>query len=439
MVFRILDLFLYEGFSVIFSVALSLLKASQRDLLAHDFEGILKYFRVSMPKKYRSELHFKDLMQIWSSLHSKITDKKLKKYEKNYKLMKEAEALKEDPAIRYERECKRLTGLLRRLEQENDDLANEYIESKITLSKQLEEIRDEYDMTKAELSKFKSDYQNKLNESADTNKKLMSELDQLKQLWRKESDKYESELERSGIIITEYKQICNTLSNKVEKWGQFKKKYEARNKKLRLCEPCEENNRLEDEFTDSEAITNTNSGNDLSGMSKSLSSNSSSTTSTEGFEDFSKPEGIETTTDDVSSNSKDAQAFNKIKRLELELARVKLELVDAQCKNQEFDHKLKGYMSTGSAGRDKSMSLSSNQSMRSNSIVSQTSTENQSIITNSSINSLKTSPNGTSYASTPNNNSNNNWLSKTLTQFKEATNQVVQKAQKVKIPGNETN
>jgi len=215
MVFRILDLFLYEGFLAIFSIALSLLKASQRDLLALDFEGVLKYFRVTMPKKYRLEQTFNNqLMQIWVNIHSKLTEKKIKKYEKNYKQMKEAEELKENPLIRYERECKRLNNIVRRLEQENDDLANEYIESKINLSKQIEDNRDDYELVKNELFKYKTDYQNKLNETNDTNKKLTSELDQVKQLWRKQSEKYENELERNNIIISEYKNICNTLSNK---------------------------------------------------------------------------------------------------------------------------------------------------------------------------------------------------------------------------------
>ena len=218
MVFRILDLFLYEGFLAIFSVAISLLKASQRDLLALDFEGVLKYFRVSLPKKYRLEQTFNtQLMSIWVNIHSKLSEKKLKKYEKNYRLMKEAEELKENPLIRYERECKRLNNLVRRLEQENDDLANEYIESKINLSKQLEENRDDYELVKNELVKYKTDYQNKLNETHDTNKKLSNELDQVKQLWRKQSDKYENDIERNSIIIAEYKNICNTLSNKVQK------------------------------------------------------------------------------------------------------------------------------------------------------------------------------------------------------------------------------
>ncbi len=199
MVFRILDLFLCEGFHVIFSMALSLLKNSQKELLALDFEGILKYFRVSMPKKYRQETNFTQLMLIWNSLNSKISDKKLSKYEKSYKLAKEAEALKEDPAIRFEKECKKLQLSMRRLEQENDDLANEYIESKINLSKQLEDYKDNYELTKSELTKYKTDYQNKLNESFDTNKKLMSELDQLKKIWRKQTDKYEAELERNTV------------------------------------------------------------------------------------------------------------------------------------------------------------------------------------------------------------------------------------------------
>lgn len=35
---------------------------SKKDLLALDFEGILKYFRVTLPKKYRSEKNARDLL-----------------------------------------------------------------------------------------------------------------------------------------------------------------------------------------------------------------------------------------------------------------------------------------------------------------------------------------------------------------------------------------
>ena len=48
------------------------LQTSRKDLLALDFEGVLKYFRVHLPKKYRSEEAAKELLQqavslkVWS-------------------------------------------------------------------------------------------------------------------------------------------------------------------------------------------------------------------------------------------------------------------------------------------------------------------------------------------------------------------------------------
>uniref|UniRef100_A0A5F7ZCK7 Rab GTPase-activating protein 1 n=2 Tax=Macaca TaxID=9539 RepID=A0A5F7ZCK7_MACMU len=64
MVFHIIDLLLCEGISVIFNVALGLLKTSKDDLLLTDFEGALKFFRVQLPKRYRSEENAKKLMEL---------------------------------------------------------------------------------------------------------------------------------------------------------------------------------------------------------------------------------------------------------------------------------------------------------------------------------------------------------------------------------------
>uniref|UniRef100_A0A8C1IL16 Rab GTPase-activating protein 1 n=1 Tax=Cyprinus carpio TaxID=7962 RepID=A0A8C1IL16_CYPCA len=64
MVFHIIDLLLCEGISVIFNVALALLKTSKDDLLQMDFEGALKFFRVPVPKRYRSEENAKKLMEL---------------------------------------------------------------------------------------------------------------------------------------------------------------------------------------------------------------------------------------------------------------------------------------------------------------------------------------------------------------------------------------
>ncbi|CAM1301965.1 RABGAP1 (predicted), partial [Pycnogonum litorale] len=96
LVYFILDLFLLEGTDTIFRVALALLLMSKEDLLALDFEGILKYFRVSLPKKYRTEESAKQLVN--SAVKIKV--KKLKKYEKEYAIIKEQENLQQDPVER---------------------------------------------------------------------------------------------------------------------------------------------------------------------------------------------------------------------------------------------------------------------------------------------------------------------------------------------------
>jgi hypothetical protein len=84
LVFRIMDIFLYEGFNVLFGVALALLKGNQKDLLSLDFEGVMRFFRINLPKKYRSEDHADELIQTACSM--KINAKKLKRYEKEYLL-----------------------------------------------------------------------------------------------------------------------------------------------------------------------------------------------------------------------------------------------------------------------------------------------------------------------------------------------------------------
>ena len=52
---RVLDNFLLSGFNCVFQVALAILKVSRKDLLSLDFEGMMKYFRVNVPKRFRYE------------------------------------------------------------------------------------------------------------------------------------------------------------------------------------------------------------------------------------------------------------------------------------------------------------------------------------------------------------------------------------------------
>jgi len=89
MVFFIVDLFLTEGVNTIFHISLALLGDSKKDLLQLDFEGmnpcgfllctavrnpqgILKYFRVTLPRRYRTEASAKELLH--KALKLKVGD-----------------------------------------------------------------------------------------------------------------------------------------------------------------------------------------------------------------------------------------------------------------------------------------------------------------------------------------------------------------------------
>lgn len=79
-VFQCIDLFLLDGIDVLFQIAFSLLTVCKRDLLTRDFESILKYIRVSLPKKFRLENQVSKLIKI----ASECKVKKLKKYEEEF-------------------------------------------------------------------------------------------------------------------------------------------------------------------------------------------------------------------------------------------------------------------------------------------------------------------------------------------------------------------
>lgn len=96
--FSILDAFLLDGVTVLFQVALTLLSVCKKDLLELDFEGMLKYVRVTLPKKCRSENQAKKMMKL--SIECKV--KKLKKYELEYLAKKEESERKERELKQYE-------------------------------------------------------------------------------------------------------------------------------------------------------------------------------------------------------------------------------------------------------------------------------------------------------------------------------------------------
>ncbi|XP_050520900.1 rab GTPase-activating protein 1-like isoform X2 [Daktulosphaira vitifoliae] len=152
-VFRIMDVILLQGLDTLFQVAIALLQFCKKDLLQLDFENILKYFRVTMPKKVRNDEVAKQLIKNACA----IKLKKLKKYEQQFLTLKEA--------------------------QENaESFTSELDQVKMTL-KQTEEEKN----------------------------RLEEELTRVKNILKKEINKADSEITRDQTIIKEYKQICQRL------------------------------------------------------------------------------------------------------------------------------------------------------------------------------------------------------------------------------------
>uniref|UniRef100_A0AAQ5Y6T8 Rab GTPase-activating protein 1 n=1 Tax=Amphiprion ocellaris TaxID=80972 RepID=A0AAQ5Y6T8_AMPOC len=286
MVFHIIDLLLCEGISVIFNVALALLKTSKDDLIQTDFEGALKFFRVPVPKRYRSEENAKKLMELACSM--KISQKKLKKFEKEYHTIREQQEQQEAPIERYERENRRLQEANMRLEQENDDLAHELVSSKIALRKDLDNAEEKADALNKELLLTKQ----KLVDSEDEKRRLEEESAQLKEMCRRELDKSESEIKKNGSIIGEYKQL-------LPHFCPFNIHYSFL---LSLSYPP------------------------LSLFNKEGRVRAAVTTA---------PAGGTEETDEEKEGLK-----NQLREMELELAQTKLQLVEAECKIQDLEHHL---------------------------------------------------------------------------------------------------
>ncbi|MPC09838.1 Rab GTPase-activating protein 1 [Portunus trituberculatus] len=351
-----------------FLAAALLLHMSKKELLSSDFEGILKYFRVSLPKKYRNE----DVARQLFKLATSIKVKKIKKYEKEYLALKvgdkiphppptasslllplpsshlplpppsslslllllllpspsashlppplppislllllllsspllsspllprlsicsvnvfglsagcggqrrisyslsylcpnsipsmphpaEQEALQEDPVLRLERENRRFLEDKMRLERENDDLAQELVNSKITMRKC---------------------------------------MDQVKELLKREVEKGDVETQSKSAIIADYKNICSQLSERLDKEQAANTRtinmYKA---KVASCEKC-----------------------------SALLSPVCGPTVEMGLEESPAVTRLQ----------------QQVRELELELAKTKLALVESECKNQDLTHQL---------------------------------------------------------------------------------------------------
>lgn len=294
MVFHIIDLLLCEGLSIIFNVALALLKTSKEDLLQADFEGALKFFRVQLPKRYRAEENARRLME--QACNIKVPTKKLKKYEKEYQAMRENQLQQEDPIDRYKRENRRLQEASMRLEQENDDLAHELVTSKIALRNDLDQAEDKADVLNKELLLTKQ----KLVDTEDEKRRQEEETTQLKEVFRRELEKADLEIKKTTAIIAEYKQICSQLSTRLEKQqAASKEELDIVKSKVMGCERCSEVFSKEGTLQ-LPAVSRDNRDQDMDEEKDSLK--------------------------------------KQLREMELDLAQTKLQLVEAKCKIQELEH-----------------------------------------------------------------------------------------------------
>ncbi|XP_061093421.1 rab GTPase-activating protein 1-like isoform X1 [Conger conger] len=294
MVFHITDLLLCEGLSIIFNVALALLKTSKEDLLQADFEGALKFFRVQLPKRYRAAENARKLME--QACNIKVPTKKLKKFEKEYQSLRESQLQQEDPIDRYQRENRRLQEASMRLEQENDDLAHELVTSKIALRNDLDQAEDKADVLNKELLNTKQ----RLVETEEEKRRQEEETAQLKEVFRRELEKAESEIKKTTAIIAEYKQICSQLSTRLEKQqASTKEELDIVKSKVMACERCRE------------------------------------VFSKEG--PLQLP-AVRPDDRDADQDEEKDSLTAQLRELELELAQTKLQLVEAKCKIQELEH-----------------------------------------------------------------------------------------------------
>ncbi|KAI1709246.1 rab-GTPase-TBC domain-containing protein [Ditylenchus destructor] len=333
MVFFIIDLFLSEGVNTIFHISLALLQDSKKDLLQLDFEGILKYFRVTLPRKYRTENNARELIR--NAVKLKISHKRLSKYEKEYHQLKQKELESLDPLERVERENFRFKETILRLERENDDLAHELVTSKIELRNKLDMTEDQLESTVTAIERKSRECQELREECSN----LKKETEMVKNMCREEVSRLDDEIstmrrndKRSQSVLEQYKKICTDLGNTFE---QEKKTFEEQKKsivnRVSTCPTCSE---AVSEWAPESPKTKHELKNGVEYPQVNGVTDNDSTSTTGGtFHIVELMDQLE------------AQE-EYIRQVELELAQTKLALVESQCHNQDLAHQMSTSMTT---------------------------------------------------------------------------------------------
>ncbi|XP_036928652.1 rab GTPase-activating protein 1-like [Acanthopagrus latus] len=241
-----------------------------------------------------------------------VPTKKVKLGEGRLQIMED----KEDPLDKYLKENRRLEQASLRLEQENDNLAYRLITSKVALRNALDKAEDRVD----ELTKDVLQSRHRLQATEEEMRGKEEETAMLKEVFRRELEKAEQEVRRSSGIISDYKQICSQLTNRLERQqASHREELDSLKSALRTCPRCQH-------VIDSGELAAT----------------AQDSAATEGHgmiesgqrEDSESPRKAEQRRDEEEKESLKAQ----IRELEQELAQTKLQMVEAKCKIQELEH-----------------------------------------------------------------------------------------------------
>uniref|UniRef100_A0AC35UIN7 Rab-GAP TBC domain-containing protein n=1 Tax=Rhabditophanes sp. KR3021 TaxID=114890 RepID=A0AC35UIN7_9BILA len=304
-VFYIIDIFLNEGINTIFNISLALLNDSVHDFLELDFDSSLTYFRVTLPRKYRTEESAKRL--IHRALNLNINYKKLEEYEVEYEENKAKELELMDPITRLEKDNQKLRLASIRLETENDDLAHELVTRKI-------ELRHKLDATEEQLERSESNVVKLTRQNVDLedeNKSIREEYLLVKETCRREMDRLEKDSEKFKNIGDSYKAICSKLSEQIhDQKESFNEIQKSLLSAISNCESCSlsASEWIKDSPRNSKRVSPINEENSGIRMIQML-------------EKIDNQDG-------------------RIKQLELELAQTKLALVESQCQNQDLTHQM---------------------------------------------------------------------------------------------------
>ncbi|KAL5251392.1 hypothetical protein ACHWQZ_G016932 [Mnemiopsis leidyi] len=267
LVYRIVDMFLTEGPDTLYKVAVSLLKLSRNDLISQDFEEMLKYFRVALPKRFMNKKQGQKLLSTAASV--KIKPGKVAVWEAQFHQIQDEKRSLQDPVRRAEHELKLSRENNHRLEQENDMLVLHLTQNQVNMRHQLDELEKRNLELKRDLAKMTSSYE----EMVDSNSVLSSEIERTKNLYHSSLIEGDDERARHKLTIKEYHNMCRALEERHEK----------------------EKQELNQEVIEIKA--------------------------------------------QVGGKAIDIPSEQRLRELEMELAKTKLCLVEANCKAQEYEHK----------------------------------------------------------------------------------------------------